>query len=88
MHLKLASTYYSLNLTNGQEWSCTCAETVSNVAVVGIPNASALATGDVDSATANGGIGLDPVFQSWSHLWSLDVTGEQDQYYNMTQVQI
>ncbi|DBA75406.1 TPA: hypothetical protein ACH3X1_010669 [Trebouxia sp. C0004] len=55
------------------------------VAVVGIPNASALATGDVESATVNGGIGLDPVFQSWSHLWSLGVTGEEDHYYNMTQ---
>ncbi len=59
-----------------------------NIAVVGIPNASALATGDVESATVSGGIGLDPVFQIWSHLWSLDVTGEQDQYYNMTQVQM
>lgn len=59
-----------------------------NVAVAGIPNASALATGDVELATVSGGIGLDPVFQSWSHLWSLDVTGEQDQYYNMTQVQM
>ncbi|KAL0034115.1 hypothetical protein WJX79_009686 [Trebouxia sp. C0005] len=55
------------------------------VQVVGIPNASALATGDVEPASASGGIGLDPVFQTWSNLWSLDVTGEQDQYYNMTQ---
>ncbi len=59
-----------------------------NIAVVGIPNASALATGDVEAATVSGGIGLDPVFQTWSHLWSLDVIGEQDQYYNMTQVPI
>lgn len=68
-------------------FTCTV-QTLSKIAVVGIPNASALATGDVEPATVSGGIGLDPVFQIWSHLWSLDVTGEQAQYYNMTQVPI
>ena len=32
------------------------------------------------------GIGLDPVFQIWSHLWDVDLNGEEDRYYNMTKV--
>ena len=63
-----------------------CSNPFLHLAVVGVPNASALATGDVTSASVSGGIGLDPVFQTWSNLWSLDVTGEEDEYYNMTQV--
>lgn len=51
-----------------------------------MPSALMLGTGIVDSGSMSGGIGLDPVFQIWSNLWSLDVTGEEDQYYNMTQV--
>ena len=55
---------------------------------VGIPTASELGTGDVESITAEKGIGLDPIFQIWSNLWSLDLSGNEDQYYNMTEVVI
>ena len=34
-----------------------------------------------------GGIGLDPVFQIWSNLWNLGLTGQEYLYYNLTQVQ-
>ena len=53
---------------------------------VGVPSASELGTGDVESITAGKGIGLDPIFQIWSNLWSLDLSGNEDQYYNMTEV--
>lgn len=36
--------------------------------------------------TGGQGIGLDPVFQVWSHLWNVDLTGEEDLYYNTSQV--
>ena len=32
------------------------------------------------------GLGVDPVFQRYSYLWDLDLDGEEQQYYNMTQV--
>jgi len=40
----------------------------------------------MESASVQGGIGLDPIFQVWSNLWSLDLTGDEDEYYNMTEV--
>ncbi len=33
-----------------------------------------------------GGIGVDPVFQTWSDLWNLDLVGDGDKYYNTTKV--
>lgn len=55
------------------------------VAVVGVPTASELSSGDLEAPTMGGGIGLDPVFQVWSSLWNLDLTGEQYEFYNLTQ---
>ena len=43
-------------------------------------------TGPAQPSSTEGGIGLDPVFQIWSHLWDVDLTGEEDEYYNMTEV--
>ncbi len=57
------------------------------VAVVGVPTSAELA-GDVETPVAGGGIGLDPVFQVWSNLWNSALTGEQDQYYNLTKVNV
>ena len=31
-------------------------------------------------------IGLDPVFQIWSNLWSLALFEQENEYYNMTKV--
>ena len=32
------------------------------------------------------GIGVDPVFQLYSHLWDAGLVGEEQQYYNLTKV--
>lgn len=32
------------------------------------------------------GVGVDPVFQLYSYLWDLNVWGDEQQYYNLTQV--
>ena len=42
--------------------------------------------GGLEPEPVHRGLGLDPVFQTWSHLWTLEVTGEENQYYNVTQV--
>ena len=53
---------------------------------VGIPAASQLAARLQEHTGTEGSIGLDPVFQIWSNLWNLDLTGDQDEYYIMTKV--
>jgi len=50
------------------------------------PAASQLANGVVDLMKSGGGIGVDPVFQTWSDLWNLDLVGDEDKYYNITKV--
>ena len=54
-----------------------------------VPETASEGALEADSPTANsdqgGGIGLDPVFQIWSNLWNVDLTGQQHLYYNMTQ---
>ena len=37
-------------------------------------------------SSTEGGLGIDPVFQIWSHLWDVDLNGEEEKYYNMTEV--
>lgn len=44
------------------------------------------APGLAEPSSTERGIGLDPVFQIWSNLWDLRLTGEEDEYYNMTKV--
>ena len=56
------------------------------VAVVGFPTASEQSNGDVEAPALAGGLGLDPVFQIWSNLWNLELTGEQQEYYNLSKV--
>ena len=53
---------------------------------VGIPAAPQLAARLQEHTGTEGSIGLDPVFQIWSNLWNLDLTGDQDEYYIMTKV--
>ena len=56
------------------------------VAVVGVPTASELSNGDLEAPALGGGLGLDPVFQVWSNLWNSGLTGEQQEYYNLSKV--
>lgn len=53
---------------------------------VGGPTAPQPATGLLEASSTEGGIGLDPVFQIWSDLWNLNLNGEEEEYYNMTEV--
>ncbi len=50
------------------------------------PAASQHASGLVDLMNPGGGTGVDPVFQTWSDLWNLDLVGDEDKYYNTTEV--
>ena len=50
------------------------------------PAASQHASGAVDLMNPGGGIGVDPVFQTWSDLWNLNLVGDEDKYYNITKV--
>ena len=50
------------------------------------PAASQHASGVVDLMNPGGSIGVDPVFQTWSDLWNLDLVGDEDEYYNITKV--
>lgn len=34
------------------------------------------------------GVGVDPVFQLYSHLWDADLVGDEGQFYNLTMVNI
>lgn len=34
------------------------------------------------------GIGVDPVFQLYSHLWDAGLVGEERQFYNLTKVML
>ena len=53
---------------------------------VEVPTAPQPATGLAEASSTEGGIGLDPVFHIWSYLWNVDLNGEEEKYYNMTEV--
>ena len=53
---------------------------------VGVLTAPQPATGLAEALSTEGGIGLDPVFQTWSYLWNINLNGEEEKYYNMTEV--
>lgn len=40
----------------------------------------------VRAEDGTGGIGVDPVFQIWSNMFNVDLTGQEDLYYNISQV--
>lgn len=53
---------------------------------MGVHTSLQSATGPAEPSSTEGGIGLDPVFQIWSYLWNVDLNGEEEKYYNMTEV--
>ena len=62
------------------------AQLLSCTGVNEAPATSQYASRVVDLMNTRGGIGVDPIFQTWSDLWNLDLVGDEDKYYNITKV--